>query len=315
MSSKNLRVQRRGELATFLRSRRERITPDDVGLAPGIRRRTPGLRREEVALLAGVGVTWYTWLEQGRPINPSVAVLDAIAGTLRLSHAEREHLYRLAGVPVLPAAEEHGMLDPQVQLILDTLNPLAAAVYSSRFDLLAWNGTFTGLFPAFVAAAPERRNAIWEHFTSPPCCNPFVDPHAEVRPLVAMLRAAFGRHLAEPAWTGFVRLLSAESSAFARMWSAHDVAEPGPHVKVLRYEEVGEIRLTTTTLTVVGMPEARLVVYTPAGEASRQRLARLAARPSRHCSLPEHRHTRLGTRTEADGGLGGIGSALGTAGG
>jgi hypothetical protein len=115
-----------------------------------------------------------------------------------------------------------------------------------------------------------------------------------------MLRAAFGRHLAEPAWAGFVRRLSSESPAFERMWSTHDVAEPGPHVKVLRYEEVGEIRLTTTTLTVVGMPEARLVVYTPAGEQARQRLAHLAVHPSRHCSLPEHGHARPDIRTEAD---------------
>ncbi|MFB4262497.1 helix-turn-helix transcriptional regulator [Nonomuraea sp. GTA35] len=290
MSSKSIRAQRRSELAAFLRSRRERITPDDVGLAPGIRRRTPGLRREEVALLAGVGVTWYTWLEQGRPINPSVHVLDAIARTLRLDHAEREHLYRLAGVPALPPIEEQGTLDPQVQLILDTLDPLAAAVYSSRFDLLAWNSTFKGLFPAFVTAAPESRNAIWEHFTSPPCCNPFVDPIAEARPLVAMLRAAFGRHLDEPSWTGFVRRLSARSPEFARMWSTHDVAAPGSQVRVLRYDEVGEIRLTTTMLTVVGMPEARLVVYTPAGQESRQRLAHLADHPSRHCFLPDQPH-------------------------
>ena len=91
-----LRRTRRAELAAFLRSRRERITPEDVGLPPGFRRRTPGLRREEVAQLAGVGVTWYTWLEQGRPINASVQVLDAVARTLRLDPAEREHLYRLA---------------------------------------------------------------------------------------------------------------------------------------------------------------------------------------------------------------------------
>src|SRR5512138_1463827 len=90
---------RRAELAAFLRSRRERITPADAGLPPGPRRRTPGLRREEVAQLAGVGVTWYTWLEQGRPINASVQVLDAIARTLRLDPAEREHLYRLGDVP------------------------------------------------------------------------------------------------------------------------------------------------------------------------------------------------------------------------
>src|SRR3982751_6781192 len=90
---------RRPELAQFLRSRRARLSPADVGLAPGIRRRTPGLRREEVAQLAGVGLTWYTWLEQGRPINASVQILDAIARTLRLDPAEREHLYRLGDVP------------------------------------------------------------------------------------------------------------------------------------------------------------------------------------------------------------------------
>lgn len=283
-------AQRRDELARFLRSRRARITPEDVGLAPGIRRRTPGLRREEVALLAGVGVTWYTWLEQGRPIRPSVQVLDAIARTLRLERAEREHLYRLADAPAPPPAEEHDPLDPQIQLILDSLDPLAAAVYSSRFDLLAWNRTFTGLFPAFTFAGPESRNAIWEHFTSPPCCNPFVDPLAEVRPMVAMLRAAFGRHLSEPAWTEFVRRLSAESPAFASMWSTHDVASPGPRVRVLRYAEVGEVRLATTALTVAGAPEALMVIYSPTSEESRARLAHLAEHPSSHCFLPAHVH-------------------------
>src|SRR4051794_41462366 len=95
---------RRDELAAFLRTRRERVSPADVGLPPGPRRRTPGLRREELAQLAGVGVTWYTWLEQGRPINASVQVLDAISRTLRLDEAEREHLYRLAEVPLDPPA-------------------------------------------------------------------------------------------------------------------------------------------------------------------------------------------------------------------
>src|SRR3954469_3641279 len=95
---------RRDELASFLRTRRERVTPADVGMPPGLRRRTPGLRREEVAQLAGVGVTWYTWLEQGRPINASVQVLDAVARTLRLDATERQHLYRLAGVPSVPEA-------------------------------------------------------------------------------------------------------------------------------------------------------------------------------------------------------------------
>src|SRR4051812_2197074 len=112
---------RREELAAFLRNRREHVTPADVGIAPGSRRRTPGLRREEVAHLAGVGLTWYTWLEQGRPINASVQVLDAVARTLRLDRAEREHLYRLADMPSVPADTGPQVLTPEIQVILDGL--------------------------------------------------------------------------------------------------------------------------------------------------------------------------------------------------
>ncbi|RJL32381.1 helix-turn-helix transcriptional regulator [Bailinhaonella thermotolerans] len=277
------RASRRSELAAFLRSRRERITPADVGLPPGVRRRTPGLRREEVAQLAGVGVTWYTWLEQGRPINASVQVLDAIARTLRLDPAEREHLYRLADVPAVPASVVRGPLEPEVQVILDTLNPLAAAVYSSRFDLLAWNATFNGLFPGFAADLPEHRNALWQIATAPPCCNPFVNPLDELRPMVAVFRAAFARHLSEPAWTGFVRGLSAASPEFARMWGEHAVAAPGPHIKVLRYDEVGELRLSTTNLAPAGAPETRMVVYAPVDDESRAALDHLRERPWSHC--------------------------------
>src|SRR3954447_12477210 len=112
-TSRSSSQRRRTELADFLRTRRERITPDDVGLPPGPRRRTPGLRREEVAQLAGVGVTWYTWLEQGRQINASVQVLDSVARTLRLDQAETEHLYRLADVPTVPVVTNCSKLDPQ----------------------------------------------------------------------------------------------------------------------------------------------------------------------------------------------------------
>src|ERR1700761_1079858 len=130
---------RRTELAAFLRTRRERIQPEDVGLPPGTRRRTAGLRREELAQLAGVGVTWYTWLEQGRKINASVQVLDAIATTLRLDATERAHLFRLADVPGASAPADCGdcPLPSEVQRILDSI-PYPASVTTERFDLLAW---------------------------------------------------------------------------------------------------------------------------------------------------------------------------------
>src|SRR6266516_3640532 len=136
--------QRRAGLAAFLRSRRERISPEQAGLAPGTRRRTPGLRREEVAQLAGVGVTWYTWLEQGRQINASSQVLGAVARTLRLDPAEREHLFRLADIPDAASAAGAGgagceQVPADGQHMLNALVPLPASVLNERFDLLAWN--------------------------------------------------------------------------------------------------------------------------------------------------------------------------------
>ncbi|MFD4458992.1 helix-turn-helix domain-containing protein [Nocardia sp. NPDC058480] len=129
---RSVRTERRAQLGAFLKSRRAKITPGDVGLPPGSRRRTPGLRREEVAQLSGIGVTWYTWLEQGRPINASVQVLDAVARTLELDHAEKVHLYRLADVPSVPAAPEPSMMPPGLPMILDQLSPLPAVLLDSK---------------------------------------------------------------------------------------------------------------------------------------------------------------------------------------
>src|SRR3954467_1643669 len=133
---------RREELASFLRTRRERVTPAEVGLAPGVRRRTPGLRREEVAQLAGVGVTWYTWLEQGRPINASVQVLDAIARVLRLGKAECWHLYPRAEVPGIPVPTATETLPPDVLRVLDALDPSPACIYNGKYDLIACNESY-----------------------------------------------------------------------------------------------------------------------------------------------------------------------------
>ena len=129
---------RRRELAAFLRSRRERISPEQIGVPPGGRRRTPGLRREEVAQLAGVGVTWYTWLEQGRDINPSELVLESIARTLLLDRHEQEHLFALAGLAARgPSSELATPLPAAVQVLLDQLDPLPAGVLNARYDILA----------------------------------------------------------------------------------------------------------------------------------------------------------------------------------
>lgn len=270
---------RRAELASFLRSRRDRITPADVGLPPGLRRRTPGLRREEVALLAGVGVTWYTWLEQGRPINASVQVLDAISRTLGLDETEREHLYRLADVPAVTDSETCGVLEPETRLILDQLGPLPAAVYNGRYDLLAWNDTYAALFPVLVAQPRATRNALWQLFIAKDCCTPMLNRAEELPQMVATLRAGFGRHLREPVWTDFIRRLSAVSPEFARMWATHDVARPGSRMKIFRHSAAGQVRLVSTSMALSSPAETRMVVYTPMDEESRERVVWIRAHP------------------------------------
>ncbi|MER5321230.1 helix-turn-helix transcriptional regulator [Streptosporangium roseum] len=280
---------RRVELASFLRSRRDRITPAAVGLPPGLRRRTPGLRREEVALLAGVGVTWYTWLEQGRPINVSAQVLDAISRTLKLDEAEREHLYRLADMPAVPASDVHAVLDPEIQRILDQLGPLPASVYNSRYDLLAWNDTYGALFASMTSRPSGTRNALWQIFVTKECCNPVVNREEELPQMVATLRAGFGRHLRDPSWTDFVRRLSAASPEFAAMWATHDVARPGGRMKIFQHSAVGQVRTISTSMALASPPETRMVVYTPMDEESRQRIAWIRAHP--HVpAVPSHTH-------------------------
>jgi transcriptional regulator with XRE-family HTH domain len=273
---------RRAELAAFLRIRRERITPEQAGLPPGTRRRTPGLRREEVAQLSGVGVTWYTWLEQGRPINASPQVLGAIARTLLLDQAEREHLFRLADVPDAVTAAGAGttvceQVLPEAQEILDTLVPMPACVLNERFDLLAWNAAYAALWPGVVGAAPGERNVLWQVFTYPDCCHPYVNREEQVARLVAQLRGAYGRHVGEPAWTGFVRRLAAVSPQFARLWDEHDVASQATYLKIFRHPAYPQLTLTTTSLAVQAVPGTRMVVYRPADKATRQAISKLLA--------------------------------------
>jgi transcriptional regulator with XRE-family HTH domain len=279
---------RRGELGQFLRSRRERLSPSDLGLPSGARRRTPGLRREEVAQLAGVGVTWYTWLEQGRAINASAAVLDSIARTLRFDQAEREHLYRLADVPSV-ADLVHDNLPSEVQTILDRLVPLPAVVYNGRYDVLAVNATYASLFPAISAASGIERNLLWQVFTMPACCSAFADRETELRAIVATFRSSYARHLGEPAWTGFVQRLRDRSPEFAEMWARQEVLGPASRVKMFRLE-YGEptVNLVTTSLAISATPEARLVCMTPVSDVDRVRLAELAARPPEDALCPMH---------------------------
>ena len=269
---------RRSELAGFLRSRRARIRPEDVGIPAGQRRRTPGLRREEVAQLAGVGVTWYTWLEQGRPINASVQVLDAVARVLQFDGTEREHLYRLAGVPfVREPSSDAEVVGAECLGILDALDPLPAAIYNTRYDVQATNVSYRTLWPMTSMVERRRRNVLYNLFTIPGCCSTLADTQVELPWMVAQLRRSYGRHVGDPAWEEFVALMIRESPAFAQMWASGDVAAPGRRVKVFQHAEIGLIHLTSMSLSIDGMAEHRFVIYTPVGEEDRARIERLRA--------------------------------------
>ncbi|WUW26807.1 helix-turn-helix transcriptional regulator [Streptomyces sp. NBC_01463] len=263
-----------------MRSRRARVTPADVGMAPGFRRRTPGLRREEVAQLSGVGVTWYTWLEQGRPINASPQVLDAVARTLRLDPPEREHLYHLAEVAYIPGRQsDTAEVGEEVQGILDALDPRPAVVYNARYDLLAANPAYLDLFGVPAMAATGVRNVLWALFTVSDEDCPVVHRSQELPVMVATLRSGYGRHAGEPAWERYIEELSAASPYFARLWRSGDVTPPGPRVKTFRHWAASsEIRMTSVSLSVNGLPECRIVVYTSADEESEQQLTALRTR-------------------------------------
>jgi transcriptional regulator with XRE-family HTH domain len=270
--------RRRAELGGFLKAHRAKLSPEEFGMPPGSRRRTPGLRREEVALLAGVGVTWYTWLEQGREINASQQVLDAVAQTLQLSQAEREHMYRLAeAVPVRPN-DTCGAVPDAIREIVMALEPLPASLINARFDTLLRNGAADDLFEEWHSLPCIHKNSLWCCVTEPTARAKFPEYDEHVRYLVGRLRAAYGAHVGDPEWEEDIRRLSSLSSEFAELWARHEVASPQPRSLTYLHPRAGKLRLSLSELDLPQLPETRIVVYTPADTETRDWLA-LTRRP------------------------------------
>jgi transcriptional regulator with XRE-family HTH domain len=262
---------RRRELAEFLRNRRERITPEQVGIPVTGRRRTPGLRREEVAGLAGVGVTWYTWLEQGRDINASEQVLSAIARTLRLDPYERSHLFTLAGAPEPVREQDCKVITPGIRAILDQLEPFPAAVQNARTDLLAFNDTYDWLMD--VRSLPfEERNSMLQCFTNPRWQARLCDWVAGMPRTVAQFRAAMAEHIGEPSWKALVKRLRQESPEFAALWNQHDVQPMRNLTKRFLHPEAGPLAFEYTHLWFGRRSEVRLTTYVPADSETAAKL-------------------------------------------
>ena len=273
---------RRRELGAFLRSRRARLRPAEVGLADWGVRRVPGLRREEVAQLANVGLTWYTWLEQGRQARPSAGVLTAIADALRLDAHEREYLFALTRDPEDQArgGEDHTGAPAAAGFGLDKLvqgfEPAPAYAISARFDVLAHNRPARLLFGDLGPGPGGPANMLHLGFTDPRWRMLVADREQEAARHVAMYRAAMTIHLDDPAWTALPARLAKLSPDFARFWASSDVAGPERRLKRFRHASAGPLTLHSTSLLVADDPTTRIVVLHPATPSDAAKLERLA---------------------------------------
>jgi transcriptional regulator with XRE-family HTH domain len=264
-------IERRHELSDFLRTRRAKVMPSDVGLADGARRRTPGLRREEVALLANIGATWYTRLEQGLPINVSADVLAAIAHALRLTSDERRHLYLLAGLPLTIASQDEERVSDLVRRVLDALDPSPAWVRGRRWDILAYNRSADAVYGFSAATGPER-NMLWRLFRrgSMPCM--LGDPECTMRRCVAQFRAVAAKYPNDSAFTELIDDLLTNSPDFKRLWAEHDVLGSADGLKRFIHPELGELILDHTSFELPGDGDMRMTVLTaePGSESERK---------------------------------------------
>ncbi len=268
------------ELGAFLRSRRERLQPEDVGLPSGPRRRTPGLRREEIAVLAHISTEYYVRLEQGRAPRPSGQVLAGIADALRLTDAESDHLHLLAGTAPTRNNLHRRDVRPSILALIDRLPQTAAFVMSATFEVLAWNDLATALMEDFAVLAPEDRNLARKAFLAParPDSTRYgISDAAEFRHSVVMeLRATLARYPSDPSVTGLVEDIRNGSPEFARLWQRHDVQAAPMLTKTFRHPTVGPITVDCDSLALTDRDQ-NLVLYSAAkGSRDAEALALLS---------------------------------------
>ena len=257
-------LDRWAELSEFLRSRRARLKPEDVGLPDfGRRRRVPGLRREELAQLAGVSVAYYTRLEQGNGRNVSAEVLDSIARALRLTDAEHAHLTHLAKPTAhkkKPAARQQ-QVRAALRQLLDSMEGVPAYVVGRRTEVLAWNRMAAAVFGDWSELAPAERNWARMAFLRPDYRDLFIDWEQKAIDIVCALRMDAGCYPDDPRLSALVGELSVKSAEFRRLWATHDVKEKGYGVKRLRHPLVGELSLSFETFRLADDGDQALITY------------------------------------------------------
>ncbi|MFF4412463.1 helix-turn-helix transcriptional regulator [Streptosporangium sp. NPDC001559] len=265
------------ELAVFLRTRRERLAPDDLALPrSGRSRRTPGLRREEVAELAGVSVDYVIRLEQGRGLRPSPEVLDGLAGALRLSDDERAYLFDLVGQRAVTRVPPSRQVPPPVARLVHDLSPLPCMLLDHRFDILAWNREMAALMMDFGAVPARQRNSLWLCFVHPGLHDFYRDRERVMREGIADLRAAWAAHTDDAALGDLVTELQEQSEEFVRLWALRDVKVNGRGRKPLMHPRVGPLTVDFEVLNPLQDPGHRLVIYRASDAASQAALDAIA---------------------------------------
>jgi transcriptional regulator with XRE-family HTH domain len=256
---------RRTELAHFLRARRERLSPAEGGFLGTGRRRTPGLRREEVAFMVGVSTSWYTWLEQGRAITVSAPVLERLAQVLRLTAQERAHLFILAReeVPVTFAAAETLTIDAATQQVLDVVSPAPAYVVNARWQVVAWNRIACQVFVDFATLSEPERNLLRLLFTNPIVRERYEQWECVAERMLALFRVSTTRSIGERWYTDLIEELWSASREFQQWWPKHDIADSPREVKALNHPLVGRLLFSPNPLQIANAPDCWMLVHTP----------------------------------------------------
>jgi transcriptional regulator with XRE-family HTH domain len=255
------------ELSDFLRTRRNRITPEQVGLSQSGRRRTPGLRRGEVAQLAGVSVDLYTWLEQGRSIGVSAQTLESLAQALQLDANEREHLFFLAHQQPPPERmPSRVMVSATLQRFLDSLDLSPAFAVGPCWDIVAWNEAACVALYDFSQVSTCERNIVWRMFTSASHRHLIVDWEENARRVLAQFRTSYGRFPSDPWMQELIHDLQVYSSEICRWWSDHEVLRGPEGKKMLNHPQVGYLTFEHLQFQICDEPDVKVIVYTPLNE-------------------------------------------------
>jgi transcriptional regulator with XRE-family HTH domain len=267
------------ELGLFLRSRRESLDPVRVGIVYSGRRRTPGLRREEVAQLADVSTTWYTWLEQGREVKASAVTLSAIAQALQCSEAETRHLFSLAGLTEPTSYwRQCQKLSEANQQLLDQLSPLPAIIQNARFDILGYNNAYTQLTGIDLSALSDVEcNCLYLAFNHTGWQQRLVNMEQTLPRLVGSFRSAMTKYRDDPRWNARLESLLQSSAYFRELWERYEILDIENHHKQFHHPELGMLSFYQVNWWSAPANGERLMVYVADDELTRQKLVQLTS--------------------------------------